>query len=101
MSRHEGGPHRPAAAGAVVLAPGPRACCEPLDSSVRLARQVLEGRVVWNVNATATGGGVAEMLQTVLAYGRGAGSTPGGWCWRAPAFFRSPSACTTVARLPR
>lgn len=37
------------------------------------ARQVLEGRVVWNVNATASGGGVAEMLQALLAYGLGAG----------------------------
>lgn len=27
--------------------------------------------VVWNVNATAQGGGVAEMLQTLLAYTRG------------------------------
>jgi trehalose synthase len=33
----------------------------------------LRGRVVWNVNATAQGGGVAEMLQVLLAYGRGAG----------------------------
>jgi trehalose synthase len=37
------------------------------------AERVLRGTVVWNVNATATGGGVAEMLQTILAYGRGAG----------------------------
>lgn len=37
------------------------------------ARTVLAGRVVWNVNSTASGGGVAEMLQTLLAYGRGAG----------------------------
>lgn len=37
------------------------------------ARQLLDGRVVWNVNATATGGGVAEMLQALLAYGRGVG----------------------------
>jgi trehalose synthase len=36
-------------------------------------RHVLEGRVVWNVNATATGGGVAEMLSALLAYARGAG----------------------------
>jgi trehalose synthase len=28
---------------------------------------------VWNVNSSAAGGGVAEMLQTILAYGRGAG----------------------------
>ncbi len=37
------------------------------------ARELLAGRVVWNVNATAQGGGVAEMLVTLLAYGRGAG----------------------------
>jgi trehalose synthase len=37
------------------------------------ARRLLAGRVVWNVNATAQGGGVAEMLQVLLAYGRGAG----------------------------
>jgi trehalose synthase len=35
-------------------------------------RRVLDGRTVWNVNATAHGGGVAEMLQTLLAYVRGA-----------------------------
>src|SRR5437763_8915646 len=33
----------------------------------------MRGRTVLNVNSTATGGGVAEMLQTLLAYGRGAG----------------------------
>ena len=32
------------------------------------ARTLTRGRVVWNVNATAHGGGVAEMLQTLLAY---------------------------------
>jgi trehalose synthase len=37
------------------------------------ARGLLADRVVWNVNATAQGGGVAEMLQALLAYGRGAG----------------------------
>lgn len=35
-------------------------------------RGALAGRVVWNVNSTASGGGVAEMLQTMLAYARGA-----------------------------
>ncbi len=39
----------------------------------RLGREVLAGRTVWNVNATSKGGGVAEMLQALLAYGRGAG----------------------------
>jgi trehalose synthase len=37
------------------------------------ARELLDGRIVWNINATATGGGVAEMLQALLAYGRGSG----------------------------
>jgi trehalose synthase len=37
------------------------------------ARMFTRGRVVWNVNATAHGGGVAEMLQTMLAYVRGVG----------------------------
>ncbi|HET6563644.1 MAG TPA: glycosyltransferase [Marmoricola sp.] len=32
----------------------------------------LRDRTVWHVNATATGGGVAEMLQVLLAYARGA-----------------------------
>ena len=44
-----------------------------LNSNVALARRILDGRVVWNVNATASGGGVAEMLTTLLAYSRGAG----------------------------
>jgi trehalose synthase len=34
---------------------------------------VLGDRTVWNINATSKGGGVAEMLQYILAYGRGAG----------------------------
>jgi trehalose synthase len=37
------------------------------------SRQVLGDRVVWNVNSTARGGGVAEMLQSLLAYAHGAG----------------------------
>jgi trehalose synthase len=36
------------------------------------ARVRLAGRRVVNVNSTATGGGVAELLQTLLAYARGA-----------------------------
>lgn len=36
------------------------------------ARSVFGDRTIWHVNATAHGGGVAEMLQTLLAYGRGA-----------------------------
>jgi trehalose synthase len=37
------------------------------------ARELLAGRQVVNVNSTATGGGVAELLQTLLAYARGVG----------------------------
>ena len=55
---------------------------EPLIGADRTARyeavaeateSLMRGRSVLNVNSTATGGGVAEMLQTLLAYGRGAG----------------------------
>jgi trehalose synthase len=46
---------------------------ERLEEAARSAGRLLDGRVVWNVNATAHGGGVAEMLQALLAYGRGAG----------------------------
>lgn len=49
----------------------PRA--ERLEAVAASARELLSGTVVWNVNATGKGGGVAEMLQTILAYGRGAG----------------------------
>src|SRR6266576_3665710 len=37
------------------------------------ARAFLDGRTVFNVNSTAAGGGVAELLQMLLAYARGAG----------------------------
>ncbi len=46
---------------------------EHLRTVAERAVPLLEGRVVWNINSTAKGGGVAEMLQTLLAYGRGAG----------------------------
>ncbi|HEX8952576.1 MAG TPA: glycosyl transferase family 1, partial [Polyangia bacterium] len=35
-------------------------------------RARLAGRVVWNVSSTAVGGGVAEMVRSLLAYARGA-----------------------------
>ncbi len=37
------------------------------------ARQRLGHRTIWNVNTTASGGGVAEMLHVLLAYARGSG----------------------------
>ncbi len=45
---------------------------ERLEASAVRARADFGDRVVWHVNATAHGGGVAEMLQTLLAYGKGA-----------------------------
>ena len=42
-------------------------------STAAAARATLNGRSVLNVNSTASGGGVAELLQTLLAYARGAG----------------------------
>lgn len=43
------------------------------ETIAEAARSVLAGRAVFNVNSTAVGGGVAEMLQSLLAYARGAG----------------------------
>ena len=42
-------------------------------SVVEAARQRMEGRSFWNVSSTARGGGVAEMLPSLIGYGRGAG----------------------------
>jgi trehalose synthase len=44
-----------------------------LDHDVEHAHRLLAGRVVWNINSTEAGGGVAEMLQSLIAYARGAG----------------------------
>ena len=46
---------------------------ERLRAYVAAARGLLDGRTVWNVNSTARGGGVAEMLHTLVAYAAGAG----------------------------
>ena len=45
-----------------------------LEAATR-AQALLEGRTVWNINSTASGGGVAEMLQPLIAYGLAAGVT--------------------------
>lgn len=44
-----------------------------IEEATRTARQLLTGRVIWHVNSTARGGGVAELLHSLLAYARGAG----------------------------
>jgi trehalose synthase len=40
---------------------------------IRRAQDVFAGRVIWHINSTARGGGVAELLHSLLAYARGAG----------------------------
>jgi trehalose synthase len=47
-----------------------------IEQAAKLAaemRKRLQGRTVWNVNSTGVGGGVAEMLRSVLSYIRGLG----------------------------
>jgi trehalose synthase len=54
---------------------------ERFERLVRAARQLrhqLGGRTVWNVNSTAAGGGVAEMLQVLVGYVKDAGISI---CW--------------------
>jgi trehalose synthase len=46
---------------------------ELMQAKAQEALELLDGRIVWNINATASGGGVAEMLEGLLAYSRGAG----------------------------
>jgi trehalose synthase len=55
---------------ASVLSPGEY---EALLGLVDQAARGLHGRVIWNVNSTAKGGGVVEMLRPLLGYCRGAG----------------------------
>ena len=55
---------------ASVLSPGEY---EALLGLVDQAARGLNGRVIWNVNSTAKGGGVVEMLRPLLGYCRGAG----------------------------
>jgi trehalose synthase len=45
---------------------------EALDRAHRL-KELIGDHTVWNVNSTAVGGGVAEMLQSMLAFSRGLG----------------------------
>jgi len=46
---------------------------ERFEAAAAGARELLGGRRVLNVNSTATGGGVAELLQTLLTYALGVG----------------------------
>ncbi|HZK50042.1 MAG TPA: glycosyl transferase family 1, partial [Actinomycetota bacterium] len=53
------------------------------------AEATFQGRTIWNVNSTGKGGGVAEMLYSLLAYAMGSGVDAR---WRViegnPEFFR-------------
>ena len=46
---------------------------EVFRNAAERARGFFEGRVVWNVNSTARGGGVVELLRPLLGYARGVG----------------------------
>ena len=65
----------------------PASMLEPIIGGRRYARlagaadqvrKLLAGRTIWNVNSTATGGGVAEMLQVLVGYVTDLG-IPIGW----------------------
>jgi trehalose synthase len=45
---------------------------DAFDHVLTEAGKAFAGRVVWNVNSTANGGGVAEMLHSLISYARGA-----------------------------
>jgi trehalose synthase len=45
---------------------------EALLQLIDRSARTLRGRVIWNVNSTARGGGVAELLRPLLGYSRGA-----------------------------
>jgi trehalose synthase len=70
---------RPTLVSVPALAPSrlePFVGAERIDGLERAAeslRERLRGRRILNINSTATGGGVAEMLQTLLGYVRGVG----------------------------
>src|SRR5689334_19436873 len=44
-----------------------------LQVAVEAARSMLAGRELWNINSTAAGGGVAEMLRSWVGLARGLG----------------------------
>ena len=44
-----------------------------IEALIARGQELFAGRAVWHVNSTARGGGVAELLQSLLAYARGGG----------------------------
>lgn len=51
----------------------PASAWKKFRTALTNAPKILDQRVLWNVNSTAAGGGVAEMLSSLLPYCRGAG----------------------------
>ena len=43
------------------------------QQTILRGRELLDGRTFWTINSTAHGGGVAEMLRSLVGYARGAG----------------------------
>jgi trehalose synthase len=46
---------------------------EDIRRAIAVAGETFAGHTIWNVNSTAKGGGVAELLQSLVPYARGAG----------------------------
>lgn len=71
---------------------------QDLLALISRAAAALQGRVIWNVNSTAAGGGVAELLRTLLGYSRG-GGVDARWLVLSGDRLssRSPSAFTTTS----
>jgi trehalose synthase len=46
---------------------------DALEHAVEEGRRLLDGQVVWNINSTAKGGGVVELLRPLVGYARSAG----------------------------
>src|SRR5271167_3027832 len=44
------------------------------EHTLTRGRELLDSRTLWNVNSTARGGGVAEMLRSLIGYTRGGGA---------------------------
>src|SRR5262245_50927308 len=60
-----------------------------LQAAAERARRAFAGRVIWNINSTARGGGVAELLAALVPYSRAAGVDVRWLVIEAdPAFFR-------------
>lgn len=62
---------------------------DQLQESAAEAQELLAGHTIWSINSTAQGGGVAEMLRTLLPYWCGAGVDARWLVLQAPpAYFR-------------